>query len=124
MSKEIKGIRIFRFRHYLIKNDEAPVEYRADGPLPIYNDENSLIGFGTAVDEGSTVHVQCAMNPETPERMEMQLGDTAFWLDAILECRGLIGFTPTVAHIRGLVLSKAAIPGQDPISLNAMEMSQ
>lgn len=121
MSKEIKDIRVFRFRYWMAK-DLLRGEYRSDGPVPIFNDAHKIVGFATVQDEGALVYLQCVMDPENPERMAMQV-DAPYWLDAVLECRGLIKFEPSVVYVRALMLSSSKIEGQDPVSVNSMEMS-
>lgn len=55
-----RDIRVFRFRAPLIKRgDIHEIEFRADGPVPIYNDSNKIIGFGTVTDQRQFGMVNC-----------------------------------------------------------------
>lgn len=120
-DKSFRDIRVYRFKTLLLKN-QKDLDFRADGPIPIYSDDEKLLGFATATNHNAYALLECAINPATPERLDMELMETPYWMDAVLEYRGFIsnltrGYTPTVAHIKGLILTTRAVSGQEAIDL-------
>jgi hypothetical protein len=123
-DKAYRDIRVFRFRAPLIKRgDIHEIEFRADGPVPIYNDSDKIIGFGTVSDQRNFGMVTCAIDPANPERLDLEIGAKTYWLDAILEYRGFLGgssrgFNPTIAYVKGLILTTTRVADQEPIDPN------
>lgn len=128
-DKTYRDIRVFRFRAPLIKRgDIHQIEFRADGPVPVYNDNQKLIGFATVVDQRGFGLANCAIDPANPERLDLETNSRTYWLDAILEFRGFLGgaqrgFSPSIAYVKGLVLTAIRIDGQEPIDANLVELS-
>lgn len=122
-----KDIRIFRFRAPLLKRGGnihlEKVEFRADGPVPIYNDSSKIIGFATVSDQKQFGMANCAIDPANPERLDLEVGAKPYWLDAVLELRGFILTVgePTVAYVKGLILTTTKVPDQEPINLMELE---
>lgn len=119
-----RDIRVFRFKHPLLKSRPgqglSDIEFRAEGPVPIYNDARKIIGFGTVADQKGFGMVNCAIDPATPERLDLEIDGRRYWLDPVLEFRGYTpspqgGWLPTLAHVRGLYLTLSPVPGQEPV---------
>ena len=120
-----RDIRVFRFRAPLLKRGEGmqEIEFRAEGPVPIYNDNDKIIGFGTITDQRAFGMATCAIDPANPERLDLEIGAKTYWLDAILEFRGFMsgvqrGYVPTLAYVKGLILTTARVPDQEPVDPN------
>lgn len=119
-DKVYRDVRVFRFRVVLLKQPGRSVEFRTDGPVPIYNEADKLIGFASVGDLGSHGVADCAIDPATPERMDLEIDTRTYWMDALLEFRGFIsnvptGFKPTIAYVRGLIMTTQQVAGQEPI---------
>lgn len=120
-DKAYRDIRVYRFKVALFKPIPG-VEFRADGPVPVYSENEKLIGFATIADTNQGYSLaSCAIDPATPERLDLELGDKPYWMDAILEFRGFVsrmgvfGFSPTIAYVKGLALTTIKVPNQTPI---------
>jgi hypothetical protein len=64
---DIKDIRVFRFCFepiYSIVLEKSPI--------PIFNDEQKLLGFAHVSPEDSCV-INCVIDPASPERLELEL---------------------------------------------------
>ena len=124
-SRNYQDIRVYRFRAPLFKRvaghiDLQSVEFRSDGPIPIFNDSQKIIGFATLTDAKGFGFLECAIDPANPERLDLEIGAKRYWMDATLELRGF-GFAPgkaAVAYVNGLTLTTTAIPDQEPIDPN------
>jgi hypothetical protein len=120
-DKIYRDIRVYRFKTLLLKHPPG-LEFRSDGPIPIYSDDDKLLGFATSTEYGAYALLDCAIDPATPERLEMEIMSKPYWMDAVLEYRGFIsslkpGYVPTVAHVKALVLTSYEVPGQESIDL-------
>ena len=124
-----QDIRVFRFRAPLLKRqvgdfDLQTVEFRADGPVPICNDNGKIIGFASITDQKQFGMANCAIDPSNPERLDLELGAHPYWLDMVLELRGftLTVGVPTVAHVRGLRLTTTEIYGYEQLDITGSLM--
>lgn len=121
IDKAYRDIRVFRFRAPLLKRgDIRDIEFRTDGPVPIYNDQDKIIGFATVTDHKAFGMANCAIDPANPERLDLEIKAKLYWLDALLEYRGFLGgaqrgFNPTIAYVKGLILTTTRVPDQEPI---------
>ena len=80
-----KEIKVFRFKADIVL---SPVcELRSEGPIPIFNTEDKLIGFASINPE--TGALDCAIDPNHPERLDIETGSKPYGLDADLQYRGL-----------------------------------
>jgi len=106
-DKTYTDIRVFRFSKDLVVQKD--LEGRSSGPVPIFNDENKIIGFATIVNEVGAVVAECAIDPSTPERLDLETGSRSYWLDGALEYRGFVntdnGFQPTIVWVQALRLT-------------------
>lgn len=127
--KTYKDIRVYRFKSLLLKN-QPDLEFRFDGPIPIHSDSDRLLGFATATEYDAYTLLDCAIDPATPERLDLEAKTKPYWMDAVLEYRGFIsnltrGYTymPTVAHIKGLILTTSRVVGQEQLDLQIGALS-
>ena len=117
-DKIYKDIKIFRFNKDLVV--QKGLEGRASGPVPIFDDTGKIIGFATITNEAGVVVANCAIDPGTPERLDLETGSRSYWLDAALEYRGFMntedsGFVPTLAYVQALCLTATRLSGT-PVS--------
>lgn len=100
-------IKVFRFKHEVYAQEH--LEGRSEGPVPIFSDAGKIIGFATVVSDAGVIIAECAIDPSTPERLDLETGSRKYWLDAALEFRGFVrtdrGFTPTVVWVQALCLT-------------------
>lgn len=122
-NKAYMDIKVYRFRAPLLKSlkNMEYVEFKSDGPVPIYNESQKIIGFATISDQRQFGMANCAIDPANPERLDLELNNRQYWMDAILEFRGFMsriqgGYIPTVAIVKGLMLTTTSIPDQEPLN--------
>ena len=112
-DKTYKDIRVFRFRADLMIR--PGLEGRCAVPTPIYNDDDRLIGFASVINEAGAIVAECAIDPSTPERLDLETGARKYYMDAALQYRGFVsigsGFVPTIAFIQALRLTTREYPG-------------
>ena len=116
-EKSHKDIRVFRFvKDLLVRRD---LEGRSSGPVPIFDSTGKLIGFATILNETGAVVAECAIDPSTPERLDLETNARTYWLDAALEYRGFMhtreGFVPTLVYVHALSLTPHEIENATPI---------
>jgi len=116
-DKIYTDIRVYRFRAELVNRKN--LEARSEGPVPIFNDESRIIGFASILNEGGATVAMCAIDPSTPERLDLETDTRKYWLDAALEFRGFVstsqGFAPTVVWVQALRLTTKEIECASPI---------
>jgi hypothetical protein len=117
-EKTYKDIRVFRFNKDLVV--QKGLEGRSYGPVPIFNDAGKIIGFALIKNEAGTVVAECAIDPNTPERLDLETDGRKYWLDAALEYRGFVdteeeGFVPTLVYVPALALTATHLGGT-PVS--------
>lgn len=117
-----KDIRVYRFsRELVIQKD---LEGRSAGPVPIFDQGGKMIGFATIKTESGAVVAECAIDPATPERLDIETNARNYWMDAALEYRSFTytraGFMPTVVYVHALSLTPVEIDGSLPIQKGYM----
>ena len=118
---------LFRFKHPLLKTAPADgvldlrgLQYRADGPVGIFDDLGHLLGFASIEDVGTYAIAHCSIDSHTPEAFELASMTRKYWFDAIVSLRGYTsvrkhGLAPMVVHVERMIISGEAVPGQEPI---------
>lgn len=125
----IHDVRVFRFNVTLF-NKERIVEIRTEkGPVPIFGDSKRLLGFASISADDRNVWANCAIDPNCPERLDLEVNSRKYWLDAELESRGVMSlnanqkdglnklFLPTVVSVKALFLTTDPIEGWEPVDL-------
>jgi hypothetical protein len=106
-----KDIRVFRFTKDIVVR--RGLEGRSSGPVPIFASTGKIIGFATILNEAGAVVADCAIDPSTPERLDLETNARSYWLDAALEYRGMVlgenGFVPTVVYVQALSLTETEL---------------
>lgn len=124
-DKVYKDIRVYRFTTGFLNKVKGTllekVSIRAQNPVPIQNDVQRILGFANVRDLGYQGLAECAMDPSTPERLDLELGNRKYWMNAVLEFRGFVsglgsGVLPTAVYVKALVLSTQPIEGQEPLA--------
>jgi hypothetical protein len=107
---------ICRFKHYIQKKNLLwGVEFRAENPVPIYNDSDKLIGFASVSDELKSGLIQAAIDPATPERLDLETNAKPYWLSYYFEYRG--NTWSTIVYVRRIILTGSKLYGEEAVSL-------
>lgn len=117
-EKTYKDIRVFRFSKELVVSRQ--LEGRSSGPVPIFSTAGKIIGFATISNEMGAVVADCAIDPSTPERLDLETGSRSYWLDAALEYRAFVhfgsSFVPTLVYVQALILTSDELEDATPVS--------
>jgi hypothetical protein len=119
-------LKIFRFKHLIHKTYGLEgLEFRSTGPVPILSDNDKIIGFASVVDSERSAIVHCAIDPANPERLDLELDNRDYWLDANLTIRGLASklqhrFEPAFAVVDSIRLVTFPLDNQDKVSLDPL----
>jgi hypothetical protein len=132
-GREYKDVKVFRFTVGFFPKDEV-VEVRAEpSPVPVFGD-HKLLGFATIENQKHIALAHIAIDPACPERLDIELKARAYWLDANIECRGIMSkaifqtggvrpaLVPTVIYVKALHLTGEPIPYHDPIDATGWGM--
>lgn len=118
-KKEYRDVRVFRFTANVLVPEKG-VEVRCNNPVPVYTDDHRLIGFATVTPQQKWVAAEFAIDPGTPERFDLETKSKPYWIDSLIEARGLAsshtGRAPTILYVKALFLTTEPIEGTKPLS--------
>lgn len=119
-QREYRDVRVFRFKTVAMAVAQGE-EARAVNPVPVFNDDHKLIGFADVQPGSALIVADVAIDPSTPERFDLETSGRKYWMDAIIEYRGMAsshsGREPTVLHVKALILTTEPVPGQNPLTI-------
>lgn len=103
---------LFRFTHSILKTGLlANARVLAANPIPVRGVGGDLVGFAVLEDIGRFVSVRASIDPARPERLDLEVGERPYWLDASVS----LDLKTGVFFVSSVSLTSVEVEGQEKI---------